>query len=1382
MRKYLFLLFLITPFLLFSQSKNYTFKSYNIDNGLSDNYVEQVFEDSRGFIWLATHNGLNKFDGHSFKTIDLKTGDKIMRNFISSIAEDENHILWIGTLAGIYLYDLNEDTLCRFPFEKSKAQLTCNYIEQTVFDKKGNTWISTRIGLNKVQNKSGNIQLYNADLKNENAIPGPYISSVCVDDAGTVWIGTLDYGLCRLDKDGKTIIRYVNKLGGVPSVSVRCIYEDKEKNLWVVCAKEGLFCKKPNQHNFVRVPIISNKTNKEFTSVFSCISEDNEGNLWIGTSVDGIVVYNKRTKQTDFYSENTQYPYVICGNSVDNISKDRLGNMWIGTHGGGISVFSPIRSNITYRFKTPNKNALSGNIVSCFCEDHTGKIWIGTDGNGFCRYNPKNNEFITFSKNDGLTSNAVLSICEIKDNVFAVATWNGGLNIFDATQKKFRQYLFESNKSDKNTQDIYGLYFDKSKNLLWCNTYNDGVQIFDCISFRFLTNHELRKVFPKWALINLNSKIVFDHNGNAWIGGGYEFARIKDNKVFRYLSADSLKKGVNISTCSDILEDKNGKIWVAAYSLNSYDKTNDCFTAYPFNDVNVLESKALLEDSHGNIWVSTTNGVFKFSTQTNTFTSMTQNWGIPDMQYFRKSAFRSRDGHLYFGGLKGFIVLHEDSNYSFNVNPPLCITKLFIRDVEQKADVDGSPISKDISLCKTLTLNYDQTFITLEYAALDYIDNAKIQFKYKLDGFDKEWVAAGTERRTSYTNIPPGTYTFQLICTNSDGNWSKKPYEMTIVVLPPWWKTIWARIVFVILIISSIIGIILYRERSIKLENKKLEEIVESKTQELKSINHTLSEQNNTIQNHYEDLREKQLVIEIKNNQLQEALNVKDKLMTVIAHDFRNPLTTLQGFAKLLSDKIKLKKLSDLQPNIDAITVSADTLQSQMTEVLEWSVSKDNAANYKPKDVDLTILMSDVLSLVNETVTHKKIAIETKYLQLSAAFVDSRMVSTVFRNLIINSSKFTPQGGTISVSISETEEWIEILVKDTGIGMSQEQIDELTSDKNLLSSDYRSGFGIQICRTFVKRNNGVLHIASQLGKGSEFTVLLPKGQPMVKNNRIEIDSNDEIQITENQTFEDNQSILIIDDNKELTSYLKEIFAESFTVYEAFNGREGLKIAQDVLPNIILSDINMPLLDGKELCGQLKANSLTNHIPVILVSGKSLPQDQIEGLLKGADDYVVKPFNVSVLKQKVFSILKNREILASRFSQKKSIVGDFKLPESVDDKLIDEITKKIIENITNSDFDVEMLAKDVGMSRSQLYRKTKAVLGLSPIDYINTLKFQKSIEMLKTGKYRISEIAYELGFSDARYFSSSFAKRFGVPPSSFISHEKNEAGFIQDQDV
>jgi ligand-binding sensor domain-containing protein/signal transduction histidine kinase/DNA-binding response OmpR family regulator len=1386
MRNFFFIFFICSIQVAFSQSKYYTFKSYNIDNGISDNYVEQVFEDSRGFIWLATHNGLNKFDGHSFKCIDLpasnNSGDNSMsRNFVTSLVEDAHHKLWIGTLAGVYLYDPANDKFSIYTHKDNVPNsLSSDYVEELVLDKSGNSWVGTRLGLSSINNKTQQITQFNFNPKDISTIPGSNIAALCVDYQGVVWIGCRDYGLAKVSKDGKKIIRLLNTKGGIPSVSIRNIFSDKDNALWVVTSDKGIFCKKVGETEFSRIALINSKTGKEFVSAFSCISEDNEGNLWIGTSVDGLVVYNKKTKETGFYSENTQYPHVICGNSVDNIYKDKLGNMWISTHGGGISVYCPINSKITYRYKIPFKNALPGNLVSCFCEDHNGKIWIGTDGNGFCKYNPSENTFETYSKSDGLTSNAVLGICEIKNDIFAVATWNGGLNIFDAIHKTFRQYLFESLKSDKNTQDVYGMYYDKAKNWLWCSTYNDGIQIFDCTKNQFLATEQLNQAFPQWNAIKFNSKIVFDHNGNTWVGGGYQFARINKNNVWQYNTSDSTKGCVNSNFCNDILLDRLGNIWVAAFnSLNVYNKKTDCFNQYTVDDINFSESKALLQDSHGNIWISASKGIFKFSTKTNTVKNMTQNWGIPDMQYFRKSAFRTRDGHLYFGGLKGFIVLHEDSNYSFNITPPLCITKLFIRNVEQTSKTEGSPINKDISSYNTLILKYDQSFITLEYAALDYIDNAKIQFKYKLEGFDKEWVYAGVERKANYTNIPPGTYKFLLKSTNSDGNWNNTPYQLTIVILPPWWKTLWAKTLFVIFIFSSIILIILYRERSIKHENKKLENLVASKTKELKLINQTLSEQNVTIQDHYEDLREKQFVIEIKNNQLQEALNVKDKLMTVIAHDFRNPLTTMQGFAKLLGEKIKTKGLTDLQPNIEAITMSANALQSQMTELLEWSVSKDNAANYKPKDIDLTILMGDVLSLVNETVTHKKISIETKYTVSSNSFVDSRMISTVFRNLIINSTKFTPIGGSISVIITDSEDWIEVLVKDTGVGMNQDQIDELLSDKNLLSSDYRSGFGIQICRTFIKRNKGLLYITSQVGIGSEFSVLLPKGKAIQKISRVIDDETSETVKTEMQTHDDNQSILIIDDNKELTTYLKEVFADYFTVYEAFNGREGLKIAQDILPDIILSDINMPMLDGKELCIQLKGNSMTNHIPIILVSGKNLPQDQVDGLLKGADDYVIKPFNVSVLKQKVFSILKNREILANRYGQKKSLVKDFKLPESVDDKLIEEITKKIVENITNAEFDVEKLAKEVSMSRSQLYRKTKAVLGLSPIDYINALKFQKSVEMLKTGKYRISEIAYELGFSDARYFSASFAKRYGVPPSSFISHEKNEADYAVD---
>jgi DNA-binding response OmpR family regulator/two-component sensor histidine kinase len=506
-------------------------------------------------------------------------------------------------------------------------------------------------------------------------------------------------------------------------------------------------------------------------------------------------------------------------------------------------------------------------------------------------------------------------------------------------------------------------------------------------------------------------------------------------------------------------------------------------------------------------------------------------------------------------------------------------------------------------------------------------------------------------------------------------------------------------------------------------------------------------------------------LIEIKNSQLQEALNTKDKLLTVIAHDFKNPLSTLLGFAKLLREKITSRNLEDLQPNVTSIVNSADSIYSQMVEVLEWSVSKDDAVKFNPIDINIETVMKDVLSLINESASQKNILIETSYIFTRSAYVDPRMMSTILRNLIINSIKFTPHNGKILISVTEQKSCIEIILKDSGIGMSQDQIDRILSEKHLISEDYKSGFGLQICKTFINRNNGTFHISSQFEKGSSFMISIPKGKILENaiENKHEVIYNSFIEFEE----EDNQrKMLVIDDNKEITDFLMEIFSDSFKVITASDGQDGLNKALQYLPEIILSDINMPIIDGKKLCQQLKANNLTNHIPIILISAQTLPHEQIDGLMHGADDYIAKPFNTNILKQKVHILLKNREILIEHLKQSINTNEKFKLPDSFDDKIIKEITSVIIENISNVDFKVDMLANLVGLSRSQLYRKTVSVLGESPNDYIKTLRLQQAIEMLKTGRYRISEIAYEVGFSDPGYFSSCFFEKYGIKPSEY----------------
>lgn len=1368
---FLVLLLVIQSVALFSQ-RNYSFKTFNQDNGIIDNYIECMYEDSRGFIWIGTRGGLNRFDGHSFTRINLpkmksNSAIEVGQHYVNALKEDSLGNLWIGTLAGVYVYSIANDTYEMYEQEeKNPKSLSSNLIEGFSIDKHNTMWVATRNGLNKFDAATKNFTHYVYDENNKNTVTDNYIYSILHDNANNMWIGALTGGLNVLLHGSKEVSRtYNNKRYAFPEV--RAIFQDSRQNIWMVTLQQGIYIKYKNSHEFVKFETDAYTKNPKFFTALSSINEDVNGNIWIGSFMGGIAIYDTHKQTIQFYKEDMPAPHSICGNSIRAIYRDKTGNMWLCSHGGGVSLYSPIASSIATHARSPYINSVPGNIVSCFEQDAQGDMYIGTDGAGFSKYNPRTKTFTNFSIKDGFASDAILDIKEIKPGILAIASWNGALNIYNTKTKKIDKYTFKAKKTNTVALNIYGMYFDKTTNLLWCNTFGDGVVVFDCTTYSFIPEEKLAQLFPQWNHTMFSSKILFDKvDKSVWLIDGIVLTRVSNKKVHMFYDSDSTSECTDGFFCSDILQTKSGEVYVAAYSgFKWFDRKENCLKNISFPHCNFSDAKSLLEDAHGDIWVSTPEALFRYNPKDKTIRNMSNVWGMPHIQYYRKSAFRTTDGHLYFGSLKGFIVLHEDSTYTYNITPSLYITKLFINNIEQIPGLENSPIIKDITLLKELRLNHNQSFITIEFGVLNFIDNEKSLCKYQMVGFDKDWIYAGKERRATYTNIPPGTYTFLVSTTNSEGEWIETPHALTIVILPPWWKTLWFKLLMTLMLVAGVFVFIYLREKNIKETNKQLEQKVDEKTKELQLANATLLEQKNTIEQHYENLREQQLVIEIKNSQLQEALNTKNKLLTVIAHDFKNPLSTLIGFAKLMQDKITAKKNSELLPNIQSIVNSAQTIHNQMIEVLEWSVSKNDAVKYNPMDINIEILIKDTLSLIQDTAAQKNILIEASFKITNAAFVDPRMMSAIIRNLVINSIKFTPRNGKVSILVSQQKTAIEITVKDTGIGMNQEQIDRILSDTYMISEDYKSGFGLQLCKTFIKRNNGTLHIISEVDNGSSFIVKVPKGglleKPIEKKKEVIYDSHVEFDEEDSQ-----RKMLVIDDNLEITTYLSELFSETFTVLTAKDGKEGLDKALLSLPEIILTDINMPEMDGKQLCRQLRSNSLTNHIPIILISAQSQPHEQIEGLQMGADDFIEKPFNANVLKQKVYMLLRNREKLIEHVKQSLNTTEKFNLPDSFDDKIIKEITDVIIENISNVDFKVDMLADRVGLSRSQLYRKTISVLGQSPNDYIKSLRLQQAVEMLKTGRYRISEIAYEVGFSDPGYFSSCFFEKYGIKPSDY----------------
>jgi ligand-binding sensor domain-containing protein/signal transduction histidine kinase/DNA-binding response OmpR family regulator len=1375
MKKVLLTFFYVSLFWSFAECQDsYSFRTINKDNGLIDNYVNQSFEDSRGFIWFATQGGLCRYDGHAFVKYDIPQSKStnqsdFSRNNITCLKEDKNKNLWIGTLSGVYLFNLENNRIIslgeNFPNQPSPI---LPWVEDIVFDKLQNAWIGTREGLVFYTVKTGKCEYFKHNENDSKSIANNSIHSICIDSKNDIWFGTYKGGLEKLSKDRKSFIHYSSLLNGIKNRQIRGLIEDAKKSLFVLTS-DGLYLKDSQSEMFHKQELINPATKKEFTTVFHSMCEDKNGNLLICTLTDGLIIYNTRENNCLNFNENSAFKQKICSNSIQDALCDKQGNIWLSTNGGGVSLYNPMTNWFSHVYKSQDKNSLPGNLVSCFCEDHTGKIWIGTDGNGFAKFDKQKKSFETFSKQNGLTSNAVLDICEIKKNILAIATWAGGLNIFNIETKIFSNFQYINPHSDGSLQNIFGLNFDKTKRLLWCNTSNDGIQIFNIETMRFLTHEERLKQCPFAEIPRYSIKTVFDKDKNVWIVDGSELYRFAKNKTYNYSKTDSLKKSNSVNNLMDLLLDSQGELWAnSSKGVCLYDKKLDCFHLLEYPEYDLSKPFGLLEDSIGNIWISTYKSLFRYSKNKNKIEDFSQKWGMPEMQYFRKSTLRSRDGYLYFGGLNGFIVLNEKQKTT-TLSPKLYLTKLTLNNTEQQPNIQRSGISKDISFLNKLELTYDRNYITLEFAALNFIDNNKSKFKYLLKGFNETWIETQNDRKVQFMNIPPGNYTFMLKTTDSEGKWIRKPLCLQIIVLPPWWKTLWFRFFLIIFTLITIWLYIRYRIHNISRINKQLEYLVDDRTKELTIMNQHLEFQKSTIQKQYEDIKENHFIIELKNSQLQDALELKDKLMTVIAHDFKSPLWSLQGILKLMQKKIMNKEFNDLEKAIEMSVSSSTQLMDQMVSILDWSLGNDKTIVHIPINTNISNCVADVLSLVNESAMQKGITIKTSNHSNTAALVDPRMINAIIRNIIINSIKFTDKKGKILITIKETENEVVCEIEDNGKGMELEFVERLLSNDELQAKDYQSGFGLMICKSFIKRNKGTLEIESTLEKGTIFRIYLPKGDLLQS-----IDSGSKAEISEHSLEFENaeMSMLIIDDNKDLIGYLSEVFSDSYTVYGAYDGEKGLQIARNVIPDIILSDVYMPLLDGMGLCKMLKSESLTCHIPIILISAKNLQSDQIEGLMSGADDYITKPFDTSILKQKVHTIIKNRKRLNQHFKTNIITEGKAVLPESYSDKITKEATDLIIQNLFNPDFSVDSLAKQLFLSRSQLYRKFVGTLGQTPKEYILMLKFNKAVEMLKTKKYKIADIAFELGFADAHYFSTSFAQRFGVSPSNYFPKEIN----------
>jgi signal transduction histidine kinase/DNA-binding response OmpR family regulator/streptogramin lyase len=1104
------------------------------------------------------------------------------------------------------------------------------------------------------------------------------------------------------------------------------------------------------------------------------IYQDKQGIIWVATDGHGIYFIDKTKGIVDHIVHNPSSPFSISNNQPSRILEDTNGIIWIATYNTGVNKLALSKSAFGHFFQQPgNRNTLSHKIAQAIIEDKSGRIWIGTDGGGLNLFDEKTNSYKHFRNIPGdassLASDKIVFLCESYDGSLWVCTWDGGLNKLNPETGRFIRYRHNAADPFSIGQNSIWSAVEDRQHRLWIGTQAAGLNVLDPATGKFYqyTNKStdstsLRNNFVISLFIDSDDRLfVGTSTGLSMVDLNAASSSFPGRLQFRNFKEKSLVGG----RINSITEDRDGNIWIGTdLGLNKLNANLNLLATYTTIDGlpnNLITG--IKEDDHGNIWITTKSGLSRFNPMTHKFKNFNVHDGLQGMEFQSKAIDKSRDGRILIGGINGFNIFHPETILADSAQPRLLLTDLKIFNLSVKAHdtLHKRVILKEpITRTKAITLRYDEDYISLEFLALNYNNPEKNRYAYRMVGLDQDWNYVGNKRSASYANLAPGHYTFEVMASH-DASWGRNTVALEIDILPPPWKTWWAYMLYVVAIGLLVwLGMRFYTRR-----------VREEKEHELDQM----------------------------------------KLMFFInvSHEFRTPLTLiLNPIDKILSaytnpDEVKASALT--------IQRSARRLLNLVNQLLDFRKTDLGKAPLQTVYTDIVQFSRDIFLLFNDMARIKNIDFRFDGVESLSTWFDPDKVEKILTNLLSNAIKFTEPGGTVTLFISRTElpqkrlrgmnpkEYVMLQVKDTGIGLKKEQLKHVFERFfHVDNTKTGTGIGLHFTRTLVELHHGEIEVESEYGKGSTFTVKLPLNE---KRNRREtqdktfsldqysFDSN-AIKAVEYELAIANTSggaeamgeepgngtdkrpvLLIVEDNKELRSHLRNELRNHYKIKEAVNGADGLEKVLKYYPDIIISDIMMPEMDGFELCRRIKTDIETSHIPVVLLTARSLEEDKIEGYQTGADEYLPKPFNIHVLKARLKNLLEARQRLKEKFMSTGGVLPASEVTtNTLDEVFLDKVTKVILENISDPDFSLENLLEKVGISRSHFFRKINSLTGQNPSNFIRTVRLKYAAGLLLQRHHSIKEISYLAGFNSSAYFSKTFRELFGKTPQQYIEEE------------
>jgi signal transduction histidine kinase/ligand-binding sensor domain-containing protein/DNA-binding response OmpR family regulator len=1421
---------------LFAQREDLKFVHLSTENGLSNSESNAIIQDKEGFIWIGTLDGLNRYDGRSFKVYRKIAHDSssLQHNNIKSLFLDSKGTLWIGTdRGGVSRYNKEKDNFTNYLYNPNDSNsLLTNRVTSITEDANHQIWVATYGGLNLFNPEKDNFIHYTDNPLLSISEKGiqklkkwlPVKSFVNAIESGKGTLESYSNLYHRLEKISKDSVEKFFDLivialddHGVANGDLRTLTADDKGNIWIGYGNGMISSFDPKSRRFIHYKFISPKERGIVDFFISSISVNGD-KVWVGTRGEGIWILDIQTSRWRKFDKVTE-PF------INKIINDKNGNIWIGGTNCGLLCYNP-KDNVLAQYKHDefNRFSISTNTIACIFEDKQQNLWIGgvqSDINFAVKRNPfhslkqgttgvgeltygnvsaflkedDNTLWIGFynvggidiinqntgekkylapnkKSNSGLGEGSVQCIFKDRHSNIWIGSYLGGLQMYDRKNGKLTTYLHKP--TDGKTiagNDVRKITEDKEENL-WIAIHGEGVDRFNPTTkefqhFRVNYSDRQKAIASNWVLT-----VFCDNDDKIWVGSVEGVSVIdKKNPFIKSYPNDpenDKSKSNNFVLC--VFQDSKGNVWLGtSYGLNLFDAKTESFKSFTKNDGLPNDNiTGILEDKMGNLWISTFKGLSRYSPKEHTFKNFDVRDGLATDEFLTPTGFMAKNGEMFFSGREGVVSFYPEDVKDNGFVPSVYITdfKLFNQSVKISGfdKKKGFYLDNQITFTKELNLRYSQNVFTFEFVALNYFRPEKNQYAYMMEGFDKQWNNIGSKNDVTYTNLPPGNYTFRVKASNNDGKWNETGTSLKMIITPPWWETVWAYLIY-ILISFSILWvlryIILQRERfSRKLELERMEA-----------------------------------------NKIHEVDMMKLRFFTNISHEFRTPLTLILA---PLEKPFHLLNPEKLEITYKLIYRNAYRLLRLINQLMDFRKLEGGGLKLEASQNDIIKFVNEIASLFNYEANERNIEFQVISKEESLlVWYDSDKLDKLLYNLVSNAFKFTPDGKKITIYIDAKDveaqlkfglkKFIEIIVEDSGIGIQAEELPKIFDrfyQADSTQKNMGSGIGLALTKELTELHHGDIRVESEPNKGTRFILLLPMGKDHLESYQLTEKSNGSDLKTEILHYqevpdssivpEDNGKggvkkqpvMLIVEDHADLRLFIKHEFMSSYKITEANDGIQGYEMALELIPDMIISDIMMPGMGGIELCKKLKTDERTSHVPIIMLTARSSEEQMVEGLETGADDYMTKPFSVSVLRARVNNLIESRLLLRKQFSKLPDI-SQVVTTTTLDQKFLERASKIINQHLGDSDFDAHQFASEIGMSRSQLYRKIQALTGYSVNEFIRNNRLKKAAELLiKTDEHNITETAYIVGFKEVTYFVKCFATYYGVSPSKYRVMKRN----------